>query len=73
MLGHTATLAGEPAGRVIVRWGQTAMQAVTPDGEADWISFPPVGDNLIMMPGIAPDGVIYSAGWSGLRLWATNG
>ena len=61
-----------PTGRVIVGWGQTAMQAITPDGGVDWLSFHPNNGNLMAMPGIGPDGVIYTAGWLGLKLWAIN-
>ena len=62
----------DPSGRVIVGWGQTAIQAITPDGGVDWRSFHPEGINLPLMPGIDANGVIYTAGWLGLRLWAIN-
>ncbi len=62
----------DPSGRVITRWGQTGMMAIRPDGNVDWIVLPPISDNLLSMPGIDADGVIYTAGWLGLRLWAIN-
>ncbi len=61
-----------PNGRVIVGWGQTAIQALTPDGGVDWLSFHPEAMNLPLMPGIDSNGVIYTAGWLGLELWAIN-
>ena len=70
---HTGTFPKlDPSGRVIVGWGQTAIQAITPDGSVDWRSFHPQGINLPLMPGIDANGVIYTAGWLGLRLWAIN-
>jgi hypothetical protein len=62
----------DPTGRVIVGWGQTAIQALTPDGGVDWLSFHPEAMNLPLMPGIDANGVIYTAGWLGLELWAIN-
>jgi len=62
----------DPSGRVIVGWGQTAMQAITPNGNVDWLVFPPISSNLMRMPGIDANGVIYTAGWLGLKLWAIN-
>ncbi|MCH7798075.1 MAG: PQQ-binding-like beta-propeller repeat protein [Planctomycetes bacterium] len=62
----------DPSGRIIVEWGQTATQAINPDGSVDWLSFPPNGGGNMRMPGIGPDGAIYTAGWLGLRLWAIN-
>ena len=70
---HTGTFPRlDPSGRVIVGWGQTAIQAINPDGQVDWSSFHPDGINLPLMPGIDSNGVIYTAGWIGLRLWAIN-
>ncbi|MFQ5492220.1 MAG: PQQ-binding-like beta-propeller repeat protein, partial [Phycisphaerae bacterium] len=62
----------DPSGRVIVGWGQTAIQAITPDGGVDWLSFHPDGINLPLMPGIDSNGVIYTGPFSSLMLWAIN-
>ena len=62
----------DPSGRVIARWFQTGMMAITPDGNVDWVSLHPQGINLPLMPGIDSEGVIYTGPYSSLKLWAIN-
>ena len=62
----------DPSGRIIVGWFNNGMMAITPDGDVDWSSAHPEGGNFLAMPGIGPDGVIYTAGWLGMQLWAIN-
>ncbi len=62
----------DPSGRIIARWFQTGMMAITPDGGVDWESLHPQGINLPLMPGIDSEGVIYTGPYSGLKLWAIN-
>ena len=70
---HTGTSPKmDPAGRIIVGWGAAAMQALNPDGSVDWLSPHPEGGNFLFMPGIGPDGTLYTAGWLGIQLWAIN-
>ena len=70
---HTGTSPKmDPTGRILVGWGQTGMQALNPDGSVDWLSVHPEEGNLMFMPGIGPDGAMYTAGWLGINLWAMN-
>ena len=70
---HTQTFPKlDPSGRVIARWAQTGMMAITPDGDVDWIAFHPQGINLALMPGIDAEGVIYTGPYSFLLMWAIN-
>jgi hypothetical protein len=62
----------DPAGRVLVGWNSAAMQALNPDGSVDWLSPHPEGGNFLTMPGIGPDGTLYTSGWLGIQLWAIN-
>ncbi|MCH7572517.1 MAG: thrombospondin type 3 repeat-containing protein, partial [Planctomycetes bacterium] len=69
---HTQTFPKlDPSGRVIARWAQTGMQAITPDGGVDWVSIHP-GAGMPTMPGIDATGVIYSGTYLGTKLWAIN-
>ena len=69
---HTQTFPKlDPSGRVIARWAQTGMMAITPDGDIDWISIHP-GGGMPTMPGIDASGVIYAGTYLGTKLWAIN-
>lgn len=51
----------DPSGRVISSKWSLSIQAITPDGEVDWVSLNPHGNSMVM-PGIDPStGVIYTS------------
>ncbi len=61
----------DPLGRVVFRWGQIGMQAISADGDVEWISTHPGSAGYILQrPAVASDGTIYSGATSGIRLWA---
>ncbi len=61
----------DPLGRVISSKWSLSIQAITSDGDVDWVSLNPHGNSMVM-PGIDPStGVIYTSSW-GPSLWAIN-
>ncbi|MEE8458879.1 MAG: PQQ-binding-like beta-propeller repeat protein [Phycisphaerales bacterium] len=61
----------DPSGRVISSKWSLSIQAITSDGNVDWVSLNPHGNSMVM-PGINPSsGVIYTSSW-GPSLWAIN-
>ena len=61
----------DPSGRVISSKWSLSIQAITLDGDVDWVSLNPHGNSMVM-PGIDPStGVIYTSSW-GPSLWAIN-
>ncbi|MCH8879288.1 MAG: hypothetical protein IID34_05330 [Planctomycetes bacterium] len=69
---HTQTFPKlDPSGRVIARWAQTGMMAITPNGDVDWVSIHP-GGGMPTMPGIDATGVIYTGTYLGRKLWAID-
>ncbi|MCH8851607.1 MAG: PQQ-binding-like beta-propeller repeat protein [Planctomycetes bacterium] len=61
----------DPSGRVISSKWSLSIQAITSDGDVDWVSLNPHGNSMVM-PGIDPStGVIYTSSW-GPSLWAIN-
>ncbi len=62
----------DPFGRIIYRWGQIGMQAISPDGSVDWITTHPSNPNYLNRPTIGSDGVIYASDSFGLELWSLN-
>ena len=62
----------DPSGRVISTKWSLSIQAITPDGDVDWVSLNPHGDSVRQVPGIDPSsGVIYTSS-QGPSLWAIN-
>lgn len=59
-------------GSLIVPWAQIGMQALSPDGEIDWISEHPGSASLLLKPDIGQDGRIYIGDWLGTDWWAID-
>ncbi|HZW10756.1 MAG TPA: GC-type dockerin domain-anchored protein, partial [Phycisphaerales bacterium] len=62
----------DPAQRVVCSWGQTGMQAISADGEVEWVTLHPNHAQLVRRPAIDAAGVIYSGDFIGVDLWALD-
>ena len=60
-------------GSLIVRWAQTGMQSLSPDGDVEWIREHPGRASLVVGPDIGVDGTIYAGDWLGTDWWALDG
>lgn len=61
----------DPFNRIIFRWGQVGIQAVSEqDGDIQWISTHPHGGSLLTGITIESTGNIYVCDWLDLDLWA---
>lgn len=61
-----------PFGRIIYRWGQIGMPAISPNGSVDWISTHPNNPNYPNRPTGGSDGAIYASDSLGLELLWLN-
>lgn len=60
----------DPADRVLCTWGQTGLQAFSPDGAQEWFALHPNGASLVQRPAVDAQGNIYTGDFVGLELWA---
>jgi outer membrane protein assembly factor BamB len=72
-LQHTATAfpVVDPFDRVITRWGQTGLRALTPDGEEAWVRIHPDQVN-VERPAVDSVGNSYTGNASSVRLWSVD-
>ncbi len=60
----------DSTGRLLFRWGQVGVVAVTADGEPDWIASHPGSTSLLLQPTVGASGTLYTADSLGVQLWA---
>ncbi len=60
----------DPQGRVITRWAQTGLRALTEDGDTDWLITPPGTLSTTTQPVVGPNGDIYMGNFFGSNVWA---